>query len=141
MGWQKVSGYNSRAKAETAIARWKRVIGDGLRARKDQHRVTEMKVGVYVLNVMLTLGRPELRPDRLIPKRHRVVAPCVRSMHHSRGLCQQDRNCEPAKQPRVSAKRLRNPAQAHSAGSPRSRFGISVSSRGGTPIMSLAPLP
>jgi len=41
------------------------------------------------------------------------------------------------------SKRLRNPAQAPSAGdrSTRSRFGISVSSRGGTPIMSLAPLP
>jgi hypothetical protein len=34
------------------------VLGDGLRARKDRHRVTEMKVGVYVLNHMLTLGRP-----------------------------------------------------------------------------------
>jgi hypothetical protein len=58
MGWQKASGYNRRAKVETAIARWKRVIGDGLRARKDRHRVTEMKVGVYVLNHMLALGRP-----------------------------------------------------------------------------------
>lgn len=58
MGWQKVSGYPRRAKAETAIARWKRVIGDGLRARQDRQRTTEMKVAVHVLNHMLTLGRP-----------------------------------------------------------------------------------
>ncbi len=29
MGWQKRSGYNARARAEAAIARWKQVIGDG----------------------------------------------------------------------------------------------------------------
>jgi hypothetical protein len=57
-GWQKVSGCTSRAKAGTAIARWKRVIGDRLRAPKDRHRVTEMKIGAYVLNYMLTLGCP-----------------------------------------------------------------------------------
>ncbi|MFL5285992.1 MAG: IS5 family transposase [Rhodopila sp.] len=58
MGWQKASGYTRRAKAETAISRWKRVIGDALRARKDRPRMTEMKVGVHVLNRMLELGRP-----------------------------------------------------------------------------------
>jgi hypothetical protein len=58
MGWQKASDYTRRAKAETAISRWKRVIGDGLRAHKDRQRTTEIKVGVYVLNRMLELGRP-----------------------------------------------------------------------------------
>jgi len=58
MGWQKRSGYNARARAEAAIARWKRVIGDGLRSRKDERRVTEANVGVYALNRMLELGRP-----------------------------------------------------------------------------------
>ena len=43
MGWQKASGYTRRAKAETAIFRWKRVIGDALRACKDRQRTTEMK--------------------------------------------------------------------------------------------------
>jgi hypothetical protein len=62
LGWQKASSDNRRAKVETTIARWKRVIGDGLRARKDRHRVTEMKVGIYVLNPMLTLGRPNYVP-------------------------------------------------------------------------------
>src|SRR4051812_11591531 len=32
MVWQQSSGYNRRAQAETIMARWKRVIGDGLRA-------------------------------------------------------------------------------------------------------------
>jgi hypothetical protein len=58
MGWQQASGYTRRAKAETAMARWKRVIGDGLRARQDRPRITEMKVAVHVLNHMLTLGQP-----------------------------------------------------------------------------------
>jgi hypothetical protein len=58
MGWQQSSGYTRRAKAETAMARWKRVIGDGLRAHTDWCRDTEVKVAVHVLNHMLTLGQP-----------------------------------------------------------------------------------
>ena len=45
-GWQTASGYTKRARAETAISRFKRVIGD------------EMDVAVHVLNRMLDLGRP-----------------------------------------------------------------------------------
>src|SRR5215210_6166431 len=56
--WQKVSGYNRRAKVEAAIGRWKQVIGDGLRSRTDERRVTEVNVAVDVLNRMLELGRP-----------------------------------------------------------------------------------
>ncbi|MDQ2762845.1 MAG: IS5 family transposase [Pseudomonadota bacterium] len=58
MGWQKASGYNARVRAESAIARWKQVIGDGLRSRKDERRATEVDVGVYALNRMLEFGRP-----------------------------------------------------------------------------------
>jgi hypothetical protein len=58
MGWQKRSGYNARARAEAAVARYKQVIGDGLRAHKDERRATEVEVGVYALNRMLELGRP-----------------------------------------------------------------------------------
>jgi hypothetical protein len=50
--------YNTRTRAEAAIARWKQVIGDGLRSRKDERRATEMDVGGYALNRMLELGRP-----------------------------------------------------------------------------------
>jgi hypothetical protein len=59
MGWQKASGYNWRARAEAAIGRFKRVIGDGLRSRTDERQATEMDVAVQVLNRMLELGRPE----------------------------------------------------------------------------------
>ena len=59
MGWQKASGYNRRALAEATIGRFKRVIGDGLRARTDQRQATEMTVAVAVLNRMLELGRPK----------------------------------------------------------------------------------
>ena len=58
MAWQKTSGYNRRAKVETAIARWKQVVGDGLRSRIDERRATEVDVAVHVLNRMLELGRP-----------------------------------------------------------------------------------
>src|SRR4051795_10134659 len=59
MGWQKATGYNARARAEAAISRFKRVIGDGLHARTNRRRVTEVNVGVYALNRMLDLGRSE----------------------------------------------------------------------------------
>jgi hypothetical protein len=58
MAWQKASGYNSRAKIEAAIGRWKQVIGGGLRSRIDERRVTEVEVGVHALNRMLEFGRP-----------------------------------------------------------------------------------
>ena len=58
MGWQKASGYNMRVRAEAAIARWKQVMGDGLRSRKDGCRVAEVAVAVHALNRMLELGRP-----------------------------------------------------------------------------------
>jgi hypothetical protein len=58
MGWQKASGYTNRARAETAISRYKRVIGDELRSHTDERRATEMDVAVHVLNRMLELGRP-----------------------------------------------------------------------------------
>ena len=44
MGWQKSSGYNRRAKAEAAIGRYKRVIGDTLRSRTDQTEATEVAI-------------------------------------------------------------------------------------------------
>ena len=59
MGWQKATGYNARARAEAAISRYKRVIGDGLHSRTDRRRATEVNVSVHALNRMLDLGRPE----------------------------------------------------------------------------------
>ena len=59
MGWQKASGYNWRALVESDIARWKRVIGDGLRSQTDGRQTTEVAIAANVLNRMLDLGRPE----------------------------------------------------------------------------------
>jgi hypothetical protein len=58
MAWQTASGYNSRARAEAAISRYKRVIGDALRARTDPRRATEVAIAIRALNRMLELGRP-----------------------------------------------------------------------------------
>ena len=58
MGWQKSSGYNRRAKAEAAIGRYKRVIGDTLRSRTDQTEATEVAIAAAALNRMLEFGRP-----------------------------------------------------------------------------------
>jgi hypothetical protein len=58
MGWQRVSGYGWRALVESDIARWKRVIGDGLRSQTDGRQATEVAIAADVLNRMLELGRP-----------------------------------------------------------------------------------
>jgi hypothetical protein len=62
MGWQKVSGYNKRARVEAAIGRFKRVIGDGLRSRTSRRQATEVDIAVRALNRMLEFGRPSYVP-------------------------------------------------------------------------------
>ncbi len=59
MGWQRASGYKWRVLVEADIARWKRVIGDGLRSQTDGRQATEVAIAANVLNRMLDLGRPE----------------------------------------------------------------------------------
>ena len=56
--WQKSSGYTMRARAEAAIGRFKQVIGDGLRSRRDDRRAAEVDIAVHALNRMSELGRP-----------------------------------------------------------------------------------
>ena len=58
MAWQRDSGYNQRAGVEGQFARWKQVIGDGLRFHGDEARATEVAIAAQVLNRMLDLGRP-----------------------------------------------------------------------------------
>jgi Transposase DDE domain len=58
MAWQKASGYNSRARVEASIGRYKRVIGDALRSRTDQTEATEVAIAAAALNRMLGRGRP-----------------------------------------------------------------------------------
>ena len=58
MAWQRDSGYNERARVEGQFARWKQVIGDGLRFHSDEARATEVAIAAQVLNRMLDLGCP-----------------------------------------------------------------------------------
>lgn len=58
IAWQRASCYTARARAEAAIGRFKQVIGDGLRSRTADRRVTEVNVAVHALSHMLELGRP-----------------------------------------------------------------------------------
>jgi len=55
---QSASGYNTRARVEATMNRWKQVIGDELRAHSDERRPTEVAVAVHALNRMLDFGRP-----------------------------------------------------------------------------------
>ena len=57
MNWQTASGYNRRAKIESAMSRYKRVIGDTLKSRNDPRPVTEVAIAVKSLNRMNELGR------------------------------------------------------------------------------------
>jgi hypothetical protein len=59
MGWQRASGYGWRALVEADIARWKRVIGDGLRSQTDGRQASEVAIAADVLNRILELGRPK----------------------------------------------------------------------------------
>ncbi len=58
MAWQKAVGYGRRSHAETAMFRYKAIIGSGLRARTLPAQKTETKVGCPVLNRMTRLGMP-----------------------------------------------------------------------------------
>jgi Transposase DDE domain len=61
LGWQKASGYGRRSHAETAMFRYKAIIGSGLRARTLPAQKTEARVACSVLNRMTRLGRPVSR--------------------------------------------------------------------------------
>jgi Transposase DDE domain len=63
--WQAATGYGKRALIETAIGRYKGLIGSRLRARSFAAQQTEVAIGCIVLNRMLACARPE-------PVRHQV---------------------------------------------------------------------
>jgi len=58
LGWQKAVGYGRRPHAETAMFRYKAIIGSGLRARTLRAQKTETKVACSVPNRMTRLGGP-----------------------------------------------------------------------------------
>jgi hypothetical protein len=58
LGWQKAVGYGRRSLGETAVFRYKVIIGRGLRARTLSAQKTEARVACSVLNRMTGLGMP-----------------------------------------------------------------------------------
>ena len=58
MGWQRRSGYNRRSLVETAVYRYKTIIGRRLQARILPKQRTEAKIGCNVLNRMTSFGMP-----------------------------------------------------------------------------------
>jgi hypothetical protein len=58
MSWQRSSGYNRRSLVETAMFRYKTVIGRRLHAGTLSNQRTETKIGGNVLNRMTGLGMP-----------------------------------------------------------------------------------
>ena len=59
LGWQRETDYGKRSKAETAMSRYKRILGDHLHARKLIGQQAEAAIGVAVLNRMINAGRPD----------------------------------------------------------------------------------
>src|ERR671912_455327 len=58
LGWQKTVGYGRRSLGETAVFRYKTIIGRGLRARTLPSQKTEARVACSVLNRITRLGMP-----------------------------------------------------------------------------------
>jgi hypothetical protein len=58
MGWQRGAGYNRRSLVESAMFRYKAIIGRRLQARTLPNQRTEAKIGCNVLNRMTGLGLP-----------------------------------------------------------------------------------
>jgi transposase len=57
-GWQRQTGYGRRSLVETAMFRYKTIIGRSLHARTLRNQRTETKIGCKVLNRMTSLGMP-----------------------------------------------------------------------------------
>jgi hypothetical protein len=56
--WKEESGYHRRSLAETAISRYKRLLGEKLWARDLPRQAREAFIGCVALNRMTKLGMP-----------------------------------------------------------------------------------
>ena len=56
--WKQQIGYHQRSKIETAMFRYKMIIGDHLVARKNSHQETEVAIGCKILNKMIQVAKP-----------------------------------------------------------------------------------
>ena len=58
IGWQRSSAYSRRSQVETAMYRYKTIIGRRLHARTPSTQRIEAKIGCNVINQMTSLGMP-----------------------------------------------------------------------------------
>ena len=58
MGWQKATGYGRRSLVETAIGRYKHLVGSTLRARNLAAQQGEVAIAVQALNRMIGIAKP-----------------------------------------------------------------------------------
>ncbi|WP_233902824.1 IS5 family transposase [Vibrio campbellii] len=58
MGWQKKRDYGRRNVSETAMQRYKKIIGNRLYSRKSSNQAQEMLIGCSILNRFTQLGMP-----------------------------------------------------------------------------------
>ena len=58
MGWQRAAGYGRRNQVETAMSRYKHLIGPKLRARTRPGQRGEVALAIQVLNRMIRTARP-----------------------------------------------------------------------------------
>jgi hypothetical protein len=58
MGWQRATGYGRRSLVETAIGRYKHLIGSKLRARSLAAQQGEVAIAVEALNHMIRVAKP-----------------------------------------------------------------------------------
>ena len=58
MAWQKTTGYGRRSLVETAIGRYKHIIGSALRARSTDGQAGEVAIAVQILNRMIRIAKP-----------------------------------------------------------------------------------
>lgn len=56
--WKQQSDYHQRSKVETAMFRYKAIIGDHLSARIAGNQKTEVTIGCKILNIMLQVAKP-----------------------------------------------------------------------------------
>ena len=61
-GWKRTSGYYAQSQAENVFSRFKRLLGDRLRAKRDESQEREAALGCQLLNRMRELGRPQSYP-------------------------------------------------------------------------------
>jgi hypothetical protein len=59
MVWQRQTNYGLRSHVELAMLRYKRIIGNTLKARNLPQQITEAQASVRLLNRMTQLGMPK----------------------------------------------------------------------------------